>query len=229
MPTALITGVNRGIGLELFKQYGEAGWNTLGTCRSLAAAEEASAIAGAHDKVTLYELEMTDYEALSALADTLRGTAIDVLILNAGVMGKESMKLGDIEAPDFRRVLEVNVIAQALCLQAFTPHVAASERRVIAGMSSVLASIERSDGGRYSYRSSKAALNAIIVAASHDLRDQGIRTVALHPGWVQTDMGGPNATVTRADSAAGIRSVIDGLSEEDSGSFFSYAGERLPW
>jgi len=230
MATVMITGVSRGIGLELLKQYAEAGWTTIGTCRHRSTAPGAVALTDRLENVHLHELEVTDEAAVNALAEDLTGTAIDVLILNAGMMGKTSMKLGQLEAADFRQVLDVNVVAQAICLQAFAPHVAASEKRVLVGMGSFLGSMGcNSDGSLYSYRSSKAGLHAIMVSAAHDLKDQGVTAIVMHPGWVQTDMGGPDATITTQESASGIRSVIDGLTAEDSGRLLTYAGESLPW
>ena len=230
MATVMITGVSRGIGLELLKQYASDGWNVIGTCRRKDTAPEAVALADEYDAVALYELEVTDDAAVASLAEGLAGQAVDVLILNAGMMGKDSMKLGEIDAGDFRQVLDVNVVAQAICLQAFAPLVAASERRVIVGMGSFLGSMGcNSDGSLYSYRASKAGLHAIMVSASHDLRDQGVTAITMHPGWVQTDMGGENATITAAESVAGMRSVIEGLTPADSGRLLTYAGEELPW
>ncbi len=230
MATVMITGASRGIGLELLRQYAQDGWNVVATCRTKGTAPEAVALADELASVSLYELEVTDDAAVASLAECLAGTPVDVLILNAGVMGKDSMKLGEIQAEDFRTVLEVNVVAQAMCLQAFAPMVAASERRIIVGMGSFLGSMGcNSDGGLYSYRASKAGLHAIMVSASHDLREQGVTAIVMHPGWVQTDMGGKDATITTEQSASGMRSVIDGLTPADSGRLLTYAGEELPW
>ncbi len=230
MPSVMITGANRGIGLELLKQYADAGWTVIGTCRNLEAAAEAAGVAADNDSVSLRKLEVTDTGAVTALAEELAGTAIDVLILNAGVMGEASTRLGELDDGDFQRVLNVNVVAQAMCLQAFAPHVAASDKKVIVGMGSFLGSMGcNSDGSLYSYRASKAGLHAIMVSASHDLRDKGVISIVMHPGWVQTDMGGPDATISTTESATGIRKVIDGLSLSESGRLFTYAGETLPW
>lgn len=230
MRTVMITGANRGIGLELLKQYAAEGWSVIGTCRNPSSAADAAAIAAEHDRVSLHALEVTDTAAVQVLAEVLAGTAIDVLILNAGVMGEASMRLGELDADDFLKVLNVNVVAQAMCLQAFSAHVAASEKKVIVGMGSFLGSMgSNSDGGLYSYRASKAGLHAIMVSASHDLREQGVTSIVMHPGWVQTAMGGPDATITTETSATGIRKVIDGLTPAESGSLLTYAGESLPW
>lgn len=230
MPTAMITGVNRGIGLELLRQYAENGWRVIGTCRDPATAVEVGELAAAFDGVTLYPLDVTNVVAVQSLAEQLRDLPIDVLILNAGVMSQASMRLGELDAQDFLRVLEVNVVAPAMCLQAFAGHVAASERKIIVGMGSFLGSVGlNTDGGAYSYRASKAALHTIMRSASVDLRDRGVTTMIMHPGWVKTDMGGPDAHITTEESVAGIRRVIDGLTAADNGRLLTYAGEELPW
>jgi NAD(P)-dependent dehydrogenase (short-subunit alcohol dehydrogenase family) len=230
MPTALITGVNRGLGLEFIKQYGQAGWTVIGTCRDLEAARDARAVAEAHAGVSLYSLDVADATAVEAFARQLAGTAIDVLILNAGVMGHRSLKLGELDAEDFLQVMNVNVVAPMICLQAFRGHVAASERRVVVGMGSFLGSIaSNEDGGLYSYRCSKAGIHAAMHSASIDLREQGIIAIAMHPGWVKTDMGGDDALLDSAQSIAGMIRVIDGLGPADSGRLLTYSGEELPW
>ena len=225
MSTVLITGVNRGIGLELLKQYAAAGWTVIGTVRDLA-----SELAGSHDAVSLHVLDVTDTAAVNALAEQLAGTAIDVLILNAGVMGDRSVNLGGLDAGDFLRVLEVNVVAPVMCAQAFVSHVAASERRIMVGIGSFLGSVaSNTDGGLYSYRASKSGIHAVMRSLSVDLRDQGVIALPMHPGWVQTDMGGPDATITTEQCVTGMRKVIDELTPQDSGRLLTYSGEELPW
>jgi NAD(P)-dependent dehydrogenase (short-subunit alcohol dehydrogenase family) len=229
MSTILITGVNRGIGLQALKHYAALGWQVIGTCRDPDSADEARAVAG-QGKVALYPLEVSDTAAVNALAGELAGTAIDVLFLNAGMMGKASMVLGKLDADDFRRVMDVNVVALAMCVQAFRAHVAASERGVIVGMGSFLGSIgSNNDGGGYSYRASKAAVHAIMRSVSIDLRDEGVLAIAMHPGWVQTEMGGPDATISTEESVRGMAAVIAGLRSADSGKLLTYSGEELPW
>jgi NAD(P)-dependent dehydrogenase (short-subunit alcohol dehydrogenase family) len=230
MPTVLITGVNRGLGLEFIKQYTADGWQVIGTCRDLSAATEASALAASTDTLSLHELDVGDAVAIASLAEQLKDTAIDVLILNAGVMGMKSIMLGAIEAEDFQQVLNINVVSQALLLQAFQAHVAAGERKIIVGMGSIIGSIGGyPDGGLYSYRASKAGMSAIMKGAAFDLKDQGITVIIMHPGWVQTDMGGEGAQITAEVSITGMREVIAGLSPADTGRFLTYSGEELPW
>jgi len=230
MATVLVTGVNRGLGLEFLKQYAEAGWTVIGTCRDLSQAVEASRIADESGSVELYPLEVTDADSVAHLADSLSQRSIDVLILNAGVMGAASLALENLDPDDFLHSLRVNTVMPALMIQAFREAVKRSEHRLIVGMSSILGSIaENADGGLYSYRASKAGLNAVLRSASHDLRSDGITVLAMHPGWVQTDMGGENALINTAESIAGMRDVIDKATAQMSGSFVSYEGKQLPW
>ncbi len=230
MPTVLVTGANRGLGLEFIKQYSEAGWEVIGTCRDLGSAVEASGLADVIPNIELYPLEVTDTASISALADGLRGKPIDLLLLNAGVMGTASSNLGELDQENFLHSMSVNTVTPALMIQAFREHVVASEKKLIVGMSSILGSIAgNSDGGLYSYRASKAGLNAVLKSACNDLRADGVTVVAMHPGWVQTDMGGEGATITTGVSINGMRKVIDGLGAEDSGRFLVYDGSELPW
>lgn len=229
MATVLITGVNRGIGLEFLRQYAQAGWTVIGTCRDLDGAVEAKAIAE-QANVTLHALEVRDESAINALARQLSGTAIDVLLLNAGMMGQRSLTLGELDAEDFCQVLEVNVVGLAIAAQAFREHVLASERRIVVGMGSFLGSMaSNDDGGLYSYRASKAAVHAIMRSLAVDLRPAGAIAIAMHPGWVQTDMGGPDALISTEESVSGMRAVIDGLDAAHSGRLLTYSGDELPW
>ncbi len=230
MPTALVTGVNRGLGLEFIKQYSQAGWNVIGTCRDLGSAVEASGLADVASNIELYPLEITSAEGIAGLAETLKGRPIDHLVLNAGVMAERAQVLGELDQDDFVHAMSVNTVSPALMIQAFRSHVAASDKKLVIGMSSILGSIAgNSDGGLYSYRASKAALNAVLKSAASDLAAEGITVVAMHPGWVQTDMGGEGATITTGVSINGMLKVFDGLTTADSGRFLTYDGSELPW
>nr|MDJ0878471.1 SDR family oxidoreductase [Halieaceae bacterium] len=227
MPTALVTGVNRGLGLEFIKQYSQAGWNVIGTCRDLGSAVEASGLADVASNIELYPLEITSAEGIAGLAETLKGRPIDHLVLNAGVMAERAQVLGELDQDDFVHAMSVNTVSPALMIQAFRSHVAASDKKLVIGMSSILGSIAgNSDGGLYSYRASKAALNAVLKSAASDLAAEGITVVAMHPGWVQTDMGGEGATITTGVSINGMLKVFDGLTTADSGRFLTYDGSE---
>jgi NAD(P)-dependent dehydrogenase (short-subunit alcohol dehydrogenase family) len=226
MPTVLITGANRGIGLALAQQYAADGWKVIATARDKAKASELSRLPG----VRVESLEVADDEAISALARTLQGEAIDVLFNNAGIAGREAATLGSIDSAVWAETLRVNVIAPIKVAEAFAEHVAASRQKKMAFVSSQLGSIEwNTTGGRYSYNSSKAALNMAARSLSVDLRPRGIAVGLLHPGHVRTDMGGASAPVLPDDSAAGMRKVVDGLTLARTGGFFNYDGSSIPW
>lgn len=229
MASVLITGANRGIGLELARQYAAEGWRVHACCRNPAGADALVAALKGHDGL-IHPLDVTDVAAIAALRDALEHEPIDVLINNAGIIGGQHQALGDIDYEVWEQTIRTNVFAPYRVAEALIERVAASERRVIANVSSLMGSIaDNSSGGRYIYRSSKTALNMVVVNLAQDLAEQGITVLALHPGWVKTDMGGANATVTPQDSAAGLRKVIAGAVPEQSGCFFNYDGRALAW
>jgi NAD(P)-dependent dehydrogenase (short-subunit alcohol dehydrogenase family) len=230
--TVLVTGANRGIGLELVRQYADSGWRVLACCREPTRACELQEIARARGaRVTAHALDVTDAPSRLALTKSLAGEPIDVLIHNAGIYGPNGVRLGHNTDEDaWIEVLRVNTIAPLKLTELLVDNVAASRRRTIAVMSSGMASItDNTSGGAYLYRSSKAALNAIARSLAHDLVSRRIIVVALCPGWVQTDMGGTKAPLPVASSVGGLRQVLDGLSRADSGSFIRYDGTRVPW
>ncbi len=229
--TILITGANRGIGLELATQYAADGWRVLACCREPERAEKLQKVREADvGRVSLHALEVTDNERIRNLARELEGEAIDILFNNAGVRGGDHQSLGDVDADAWLQTLRVNTIAPLKMAEAFIPHVASSRRRIIAIMGSIMGSIaENSTGNQYIYRSAKAAVHMVGRSLAVDLRPQGIISVVLHPGWVKTDMGGPDAPVSPAESAAGLRRVLAGLRLEDSGRFFDFEGRERPW
>lgn len=224
MPTVLITGTSRGIGREFVRQYAAEGWKVIAIARADNGISEGKA------NIEVHTLDVTDHAAVKALASTLRGQSIDVLIANAGIMGKGSSRLGSIDYDAWEEVLRVNVLAPASFAEAFVDNLASSERRLFVVISSGMGSIsDNTSGGFYAYRSSKAAVNMVIKSLSIDLQKRGIRTVALCPGWVKTDMGGAGANLTPEQSIRGLRKVIDGMDDGKSGGFFNWAGKALGW
>jgi NAD(P)-dependent dehydrogenase (short-subunit alcohol dehydrogenase family) len=163
------------------------------------------------------------------LAESLSGRPIDVLINNAGVIGQHDASLGSIDYRLREETFRINTLAPIRVAEALVANVAASNRKTMVFISSVMGSIAQNTGGYYLYRSTKAALNAAMVSLSHELLAQGVICVSMHPGWVQTDMGGPAAAVTMPDSAAGIRRVVGDLQSSDNGRFYDYAGNEIPW
>ncbi len=229
--TVMITGANRGIGLEFARQYSADGWRVHACCREPGRAEQLNRMARASDgRVTVHRLDVTDASAARALASELDDESIDVLINNAGVYGPERQPFGDINETEWVDVLRVNAIAPLKVSEAFVEHVARSRRKTIAVVSSLMGSIaDNGSGGYYIYRSSKAAANIVTKSMAVDLKPRGIVAVVLHPGWVRTDMGGPSATTSPEQSVSGLRKVLDRLTPADSGRFYDYTGEALPW
>ncbi len=229
MPTVFITGANRGLGLEMARQYVADGWRVLAGCRQPDKAEALRAL-GDGRGVEIHALDVSDHNQVDALAGRLGGTAIDLLINNAGVLGgHDHQGFGDIDYDIWEDVLRVNLLAPVKVAEAFADHVAASERKTIAFLSSGLGSIANTGGGLYIYRTSKAALNMAVKSMALDLKPRGITVVATHPGWVQTDMGGADADITPQASVSGLRRVFDSLGAGDSGRFLQYDGVELPW
>jgi NAD(P)-dependent dehydrogenase (short-subunit alcohol dehydrogenase family) len=226
MPTLLITGANRGIGLELARRYAAAGWRVIATCRDPQAATALKAIPG----VTVEALEVTDYEAVDALAKKYNGTAIDLLLNNAGIYGHRDGALSISDFDTYLNVLQVNSVAPMKLALAFLPHLKATKGGArIATISSRMGSIGSSSGGSYVYRASKAAINAAMHNLALDLKSAGVTVIVLHPGWVKTDMGGQGADIDVQTSAAGLQKTIDGASLQDTGKFLNYDGSEIPW
>lgn len=223
MSTVLITGAARGLGLDFVKQYAAKGWKVHACARTSEALKQVEGDIHAH------KLEVTDYDAVKALTAKLKGEAIDVLICNAGVAGREAGDLGRIDPKVWRDTFEVNALAPLMMAEAFVDHVAASKDRKLIAISSRLGSITHNDGARYAYRASKTALNMEWKSLSKDTAAKGLICVVLHPGWVQTDMGGGSATLTIDQSVPAMVKVIDGLKPADNGRFFNYDGAELPW
>ncbi|CAN5912218.1 SDR family oxidoreductase [soil metagenome] len=223
MGTILITGAARGLGLDFVKQYAARGW------RVHACARDASALKSIEGDIRIHKLEVTDYKAVAALAETLAGEAIDVLLCNAGIAGREATVFGSIDPVVWRQTFEVNALAPLMMAEAFVEHVARSQQRKLIAISSRLGSIALADNGRYAYRASKTALNMEWKGLSLDLAGKGLICVVLHPGWVQTDMGGETATLTIEQSVPAMVKVIDGLKPADTGRFINYDGTDLPW
>ncbi|MFC1674235.1 SDR family oxidoreductase, partial [Pseudomonadota bacterium] len=220
MPTVLVTGANRGLGLEFARQYATEGWRVLATCRAPDHATELNALDG---DVEVIALDVCAFDAVAKLAGELSGTAIDVLINNAGIYGPKGASLDAMDASAaqvWEQVMRTNVMAPLFVTRSFAPHVAASELKRVAVLSSKMGSMaDNTSGGSYIYRSSKAAVNALVKSLSHDLSADGILVAALHPGWVLTDMGGPSALIDAQQSVSGMRRVIQGLDVTSSGGF----------
>jgi len=232
MPNVLITGANRGIGLEFAKQYAEAGWRVFACCRRPAQAEALQALAAQQsDLLSLHALDVAAFKHIDQLAAELGDQAIDLLINNAGVYPDSQRRgFGDVDYAAWMQAFQVNTMAPLKMTEAFVEAVARSQHKKIVNLTSKMGSIgDNTSGGAYLYRSSKAALNMVTKSLAMDLTSRGIVTAVLHPGWVHTDMGGPNALITTQQSVAGLRRVIEALTPESSGGFYAYDGKEIPW
>jgi NAD(P)-dependent dehydrogenase (short-subunit alcohol dehydrogenase family) len=203
MPTVLITGANRGLGLEFVRQYLKDGATVIAACRDPAAAQPLAQLArDYHSALHLLEVDVADSASVERAAARAPHGAIDILINCAGVMGHTGQRLGSIDYDDWMHVLEVNVLGVARMSEAFLERVAKSERRLIVTITSGMGSIaDNTSGGAIPYRTSKAAVNMLMRSAAVDLKSRGIACVVMNPGWVKTDMGGPNATRDVAEGA----------------------------
>ncbi len=224
----LITGTNRGIGLTFVKQYAADGWNVIAACRDPQSAVKLQLLASTHRNIQIIALDMTDFSQIDTSALQLKDQKIDVLINNAGVYPESS--LNNIDYDDWATAFKINTMAPLKMAEAFMPHVAASQIKKIVTLSSKMGSLdENTSGSSYIYRSSKTAVNMVMKNLSIDLKPYGIAVVTLHPGWVQTDMGGPNGLIDSQTSVTGLRKVIADLSLASSGKFIAYDGSEIAW
>lgn len=221
--TYLVTGANRGLGLEFARQLHERGDRVLGTAREPDSAAELRGYTK-----TVYPLDVADALSVESLGRTLANETIDVLINNGGVFPH----LHKVEELDFDAMLHayaVNSVGPMRVIKALLGCVRRADGGKIVNISTQMASMAGATGGSYAYRSSKSALNMLTRVLAMELKDEGIPCLALHPGWVQTRMGGERAPLQPEESIAGMLRVIDGLSMSQSGAFVDYRGETLPW
>jgi NAD(P)-dependent dehydrogenase (short-subunit alcohol dehydrogenase family) len=225
MPTLLLTGGNRGIGLEFARQYAAEGWDLIVTVRDMG--EAAEPLRRAAPAARIESLDVADFAAVQAFSERIGDRPIDLLIANAGVSDAKRIASAA-EAERWMRVLAVNAVAPTLLAGLLARNVAAAKGKM-AAITSKMGSIDDSSGGWIGYRSSKAALNAAWHALALDLAADGIPLVLLHPGWVQTDMGGPQAPTSPGESVSGMRQVIARLTPAQSGAFLDFRGSAIPW
>ena len=231
MPTILVTGANRGLGLEFARQYSADGWQVFAACRAPHDARDLQGLAAeSSERIRVIEMDVTDTASVRAAAAGLKSEAIDLLLNNAGVGGPGGQQLGGLDYSAWTRVLATNTLGPMRVSEAFLDNVANSRERKIVTITSGMGSIEdNTSGGRYAYRSSKAAVNMVMKSLAVDTAPRGITCVVMSPGWVRTDMGGPGGKLEPAESVKAMRSVIAKLRPEDSGRFLSYTGRTYPW
>ena len=227
MPNILITGANRGIGLSFAQQYARDGWQVFATCRRPETAADLSAMAGA--SVSVHSLDVTDQGSIDALRDQLNGTALDVLLNNAGFLATEPQGLYETDDEEWLQEFRVNTLAPLRMAEAFLENVEKSDRKQILNISSIMASNGHAFGGYYPYRATKAGLNAVMKNLAIDLAERGVTVAMFHPGWVRTDMGGPDADMSADESAKALRTIFERLTPDDTGKYFNYTGKELLW
>ncbi len=221
MPTILITGANRGIGLEMAKQYATDGWDVIGTARNPEKAQELNEIGNARTM----QLDAADDASVESFTSELGDRPIDLYVHNAGIYGPQ-----EFDRDGWLELMNVNVVAPVKLANALKNNVAQSNDKKMVVISSQVGSIaENESGDMMYYRSSKAAVNQAWKSLANQWKDEGLTLTMMHPGWVQTDMGGPHADLTPAESVSGMRQVIDNIDHAQTGAFHDYSGREIPW
>ncbi|CAM3968244.1 SDR family oxidoreductase [Shewanella aquimarina] len=226
----VITGANRGIGLGFVRHYLAKGDRVTACCRRPGEASALIQLAEIHANLNIIQLDVTDESSLRALPQHLNDTAIDILINNAGYYGPKGIGFGKLRAEEWQKVLAVNTIAPIMITQTCYPMLRKANNAKVICISSKMGSMaDNQSGGSYLYRSSKAGLNAALKSLAIDLRSEAIFCVVFHPGWVQTDMGGPNALITVNEAVEQMATCIDRLDASQSGQFLNFDGKVIPW
>lgn len=229
MPTALVTGCNRGLGFEFVRQLAGHGWRVHACCRQPEKARKLKGLDPGEGEIVRHRLDVTDGLQLAGLGRELADEPLDLLINNAGIFGPRG-GFGKIAYEDWLQVFNVNTLAPMRVAETFARHLERADSPRLLNISSKLGSIETNEtSGAHLYRSSKAALNMVTKCLSIDLDGRGVIVAAVHPGHVSTDMGGRNAALDPADSVAGVLAMADRLTRDDNGGFFGYDGTPLPW
>ena len=240
MPTLLVTGANRGIGLELVRQYLDGGWNVVATCRKPEGADALNSLKdSAGGRLSIERMDVDNGAEVNAVAESLSGAPIDLLINNAGIIdnygqgvaeGGDDPDLKNTDTDEWLGILKTNVVAPGRITGAFADNVAASEKKLVVMMTSGLGSIANTEqGGRYAYRTSKAALNMLTRNAGAWLGEREIIVISMAPGWTRTDLGGPSAPTSVEDAVAGMRAIFDKLTLAETGTYWNFDGQQLPW
>ena len=232
MMRILITGSNRGLGLEWARQYSELGWRVNATCRFPEQAHDLQQLAAQHPTLTVHRLDVTNPDHIQQLARELQDQPLDILVNNAGVYferwGKD--KLGNIDFDAWLETYQVNVLGAVRVTEALRNQLAQGYKRLVVMTTSHMGSIAETAGPNdYAYRSSKAALNAVVKGLNYELAALGIGILLVHPGWVRTRMGGNQGRFSVSESVGNMRKLVDRFSQKDSGCFYRYDGSRIPW
>jgi len=231
MSNIMIVGATRGIGLELTKQYAEEGNSVIACARDTGSASLLDELASGSDNITIEQLDVANPSSIEEASNKIGDRAIDTVIIVAGAVGgmPENQSIDNIDIEEWHRTLDTNTIGPLLVAKAFKDNLVASGNGNLMILSSQLGASTWPMGGMYIYSTTKAAVGKAGKILSLDWAEEPIIVSIMHPGWVQTDMGGPTAEITAEESASGIRNVINGLTKEDSGNFYKWNGEIHPW
>ena len=225
--TVLITGANRGLGLEFVKQYALDNYEVIACTRKINKKDGLHRLQSSFQNISIHILDVENFQSIDQFAKTLK-KPIDILINNAGLYPNSSFD--DINYEAWLNAFKINTLAVFKMTKAFLPHLRKGELKKIASLTSKMGSIDdNSGGGEYIYRSSKTALNMVMKSLSIDLKPHDMSFITLHPGWVRTDMGGPNGLIDVDESVTGMKRQIDKLSIKTSGQFIAYDGKKIPW
>jgi NAD(P)-dependent dehydrogenase (short-subunit alcohol dehydrogenase family) len=232
MPNILVTGSNRGLGLEWVRQYAELGWRVFATCRYPEEANDLAALAKQYPQISIHQLDVTRDDQLQALTEELGDTPLDIVVNNAGVYFERwgQDKLGRIDYEQWLETLRVNTLGAMRVTEAFHRNLARGEKRLMVAISSHMGSItDITTPNDYAYSSSKAALNAAMKGLTYELEPYGVGILLLHPGWVRTRMGGEDAPYSPEQSVSGMRKLVESFTPAMSGRFYRFDGEPIPW
>ena len=231
MSTIMIVGATRGIGLELTKQYSNEGNQVIACARDTGNSSLLDEVASASDNIKIEQLDIADPLSIESASSRIGEGAIDSVIIVAGWVGgmPDNQTIDNIDIDEWHNTLNINTIGPLLVAKAFKSNMAASGKGNFMILSSQLAASTWPMGGMYIYSTTKAAVSKVGQILALDWAEDPIIVSVMHPGWVQTDMGGPTAEITAEESASGIRNVISGLTKEDSGNFYKWNGDIHPW
>jgi NAD(P)-dependent dehydrogenase (short-subunit alcohol dehydrogenase family) len=229
MTTVLVTGANRGIGLEFVRQYARDGAKVLACAREPDKATELKELASKHRQIETRALDTSDFKSCAALEQQLVGEVIDILINNAGYYGPKRQSADDMDFEGWAYTLAVNTMGPLALSQALHENLKGGREKKLVTITSGMASTATTEGGALAYRASKAAVNNVMRNLSVDWRKDGIIVAVLSPGWVRTDMGGAGAPTSPEQSVSGMRKVIAGITPADSGKFLTWQGQERPW
>ncbi len=229
METLVITGANRGIGLELTRRFLGEGARVVAGCRDPEVATELHALEDSDGSLVVRRLAVTEPDSVSTFSGALAEETVDVLINNAGTLGGDCQGVDDMDYGAWLEAFEVNTLAPFRLAMALRPMLLRAARPRIVTLSSQMGALARKSTGSYAYRSSKAAVNKVMQVLALELESDGIIACPVHPGWVRTDMGGPGADISVEESAAGLVALVNGLTPEHSGRFWTWKGEEHPW